>query len=87
MNINLEKLSLEFKCNLKIDYEVLVIPELFMRIKEDGKLTSRELFKVFNCGIGYCLVVPSDAAVETELRIFGHGYKSWTIGQVKNCNT
>ena len=33
--------------NLKIDYEVLIIPQLFMRIKEDGKLT-------FYLSHGYC---------------------------------
>ncbi len=70
-----------------IDYDSWERPKIFKKIQEAGEIEEEEMRKVFNCGIGYCLVVPSDAAVETELRIFGHGYKSWTIGQVKNCNT
>ena len=70
-----------------IDYDSWERPKIFKKIQEAGEIEEEEMRKVFNCGIGYCLVVPSDAAVETELRIFGHGYKSCIIGQIKNCNT
>ena len=43
---------------------------------------NKGLKTTYNMGIGYCLVVPAEVAVEVELRIYGHGYKSWTIGQV-----
>ena len=64
--------------NLKIDYEVLVIPELFMRIKEDGKLTSQELFKVFNCGIGMMIFI-EDKDKDVILNLLP---KSFIIGHV-----
>ena len=38
--------------------------------------------RVFNLGIGYCLIVPPEVEVDTLLAIDGHGYKSWTIGEV-----
>jgi len=27
-------------------------------------------------------VVPPEVAVDVELRIYGHGFKSWTIGEI-----
>jgi phosphoribosylaminoimidazole (AIR) synthetase len=35
-------------------------------------------------GIGYCLIVPPDDQLITdiELRIHGHDMKSWVIGEV-----
>ena len=38
--------------------------------------------KTFNMGIGYCVVVPANVATDVELRITGHGMKSWIIGEV-----
>ena len=38
--------------------------------------------RVFNLGIGYCLVVPPEVEDDIQLRISGHGLKSWTIGEV-----
>ena len=70
-----------------VDYNSWDRPELFRKIAEAGDIEEEEMRNVFNLGIGYCLVVPPDNAVETELRIFGHGYKSCIIGQIKNCNT
>ena len=70
-----------------VDYNSWDRPELFRKIAEAGDIEEEEMRNVFNLGIGYCLVVPPDNAVETELRIFGHVYKSCIIGQIKNCNT
>ena len=42
--------------------------------------------KVFNMGIGYCLVVPEEVSTDVQLRINGHSLRSWEIGQVENCN-
>ena len=64
--------------NLKIDYEVLIIPQLFMRIKEDGKLTAQELFKVFNCGIGMMIFI-EDKDRDTVINLLP---KSFVIGHV-----
>ena len=38
--------------------------------------------KVFNLGIGYCVVVPENVAVDFQLRIHGHGLQSWVIGDI-----
>ena len=47
-----------------------------------GEILEDEMKKVFNLGIGFCLVVPPEVETDIHLRIYGNGYKSWTIGQV-----
>ena len=54
-----------------------------VKLMSAAPLTAEEDMKTtFNMGIGYCLVVPPEVAVDVELRIYGHGFKSWTIGEV-----
>ena len=48
-----------------------------------GEIIEEEMKNVFNLGIGYCLVVPAETAVDTQLIIDGHGLKSWIIGETK----
>ena len=47
-----------------------------------GEIVEEEMKRVFNVGIGYCLVVPEEAVSDIQLRIDAHGYKSWTIGEI-----
>ena len=43
--------------------------------------------KVFNLGIGYCVVVPENVATDVQLRIYGNGMRSWVIGDITTINT
>ena len=70
----------------KVDYTSWERPKIFQKVKELGDVTEEEMRKVFNLGIGYCLVVPEEEVTDIQLRIYGHGLKSWVIGQVENCN-
>ena len=67
-----------------VDYNSWPLPSIFSKIQLAGEIPEEEMKKVFNLGIGYCLVVPPDEQLITDiqLRIDGHGYKSWTIGEV-----
>ena len=66
-----------------VDYNSWPLPEMFSKIMCACEIVEEEMKKVFNLGIGYCLIVPSETAVDTELIIDGHGLKSWVIGEVK----
>ena len=70
----------------KVDYTSWERPKIFQKVKELGDVTEEEMRKVFNLGIGYCLVVPEEEVTDIQLRIYGHGLNSWVIGQVENCN-
>ena len=69
---------------LKVDvnYNAWPMPELFSKIMLAGEIPEEEMKKTFNMGIGYCVVVPANVATDVELRIDGHGMKSWIIGEV-----
>ena len=68
--------------NAHIDYDSWPLSKLFSKIQLAGEIPPEEMKRVFNLGIGYCLVVPEDAVVDVELRINGHGFNSWVIGEV-----
>ena len=56
----------------EVDYTSWERPEIFNAIQEAGEIEEGEMRRVFNLGIGFCLVVPSDINVDN----------SWTIGEV-----
>jgi phosphoribosylformylglycinamidine cyclo-ligase len=67
-----------------VDYNSWERPELFNKIQEAGDISEEEMRNVFNCGIGFCLVVPPDAVALTQEIISDvpHGMRSWVIGEV-----
>ena len=69
----------------RVNYDSWPMPELFSKIMLAGEIPEEEMKKVFNLGIGYCLLVPPEDELITDikLRIFGHGYQSWTIGTIE----
>jgi len=67
-----------------VDWSAWERPELFNKIQEAGDISEEEMRNVFNCGIGFCLVVPPDAVALTQEIISDvpHGMRSWVIGEV-----
>ena len=66
-----------------VDYNSWKMPEIFSKIMLAGEIPEEEMKNTFNLGIGYCLVVPDEqVAVDTQLIIDGHGFKSHIIGEV-----
>ena len=66
-----------------IDYDSWERPEIFNVIQKAGNVEEEEMRKTFNLGLGFCLIVPPDTTVDTEVKIWGHGLRSWVIGQTK----
>ena len=67
-----------------INYNSWPMPEIFQKIMMAGEIPEEEMKNVYNLGIGYCLVVPEEVITDIQLRIHGHGYKSWVIGNINN---
>ena len=67
-----------------IDWNSWQLPKLFSKIMLDGEIPEENMKTTFNMGIGYCLIVPSEDQVITDiqLRIYGHGLQSWVIGDI-----
>ena len=69
-----------------VDYDAWERPELFNKIQEAGEIAEEEMRNVFNCGIGFCLVVPKEVVEHTQTLIADtpFGMRSWNIGTIKN---
>ena len=48
--------------NICIDKSKWVMPEIFNEIKELGNISEDEMFNVFNCGVGFCIVLDKENA-------------------------
>ena len=66
----------------QVDYNSWELPNVFKRIMLSGEIPEEEMKKVFNLGIGYCVVIPKEAEHDAHDTIESVGYKSWTIGEV-----
>jgi phosphoribosylformylglycinamidine cyclo-ligase len=66
----------------RVDYNSWPMPEIFSKIMLAGEIPEEEMKRVFNLGIGYCVVVPENVATDVQLRIHGHGLQSWVIGDI-----
>jgi phosphoribosylformylglycinamidine cyclo-ligase len=69
-----------------VDWSAWERPELFNKIQEAGEIAEEEMRNVFNCGIGFCLVVPPEVVELSQSMIADtpFGMKSWVIGTIKN---
>lgn len=57
-------------------------PEIFNWLQEKGNITTHEMYRTFNCGVGMVIVVPADS-VEKSIEILKeHGEKAWHIGAI-----
>ena len=65
-----------------IDYNSWRLPEIFKKIMFAGEIVEEEMKKVFNLGIGFCVVVPDWAEDDTLMHITPY-HDCWTIGETK----
>ena len=67
---------------INVDYNSWPLPEIFTEIMLAGEILENEMKKVFNLGIGFCLIVPDEGVSDAHDVIESHGFKSWTIGNI-----
>lgn len=58
------------------------IPPVFQWLKEQGKLSWDEMLQIFNCGIGYILIVDPKVAEEMMTRLTVMHTGAWQIGTI-----
>ena len=59
----------------RVDYNSWPLPDIFKKIQLAGEITEEEMKRVFNLGIGFCLIVPPDVTIDTTI-------PHWEIGEV-----
>jgi len=65
-----------------VDYNAWTVPEIFKQIQLKGNVEEFEMRRVFNLGIGYCLVVPDNIKYYVMDFIRQEGIDCWEIGEV-----
>jgi len=69
-------------CDVVIHKHSWEVPPLFQLLQEKGRVTERELYQVFNMGIGMVLIVAGDKADAMLRWIRGEKERAWLIGEV-----
>ena len=68
-----------------VGYEIEELPPtpgIFTLIQKAGGVEDAEMFRVFNMGIGFVVIVPDGAAGDAVAAIESRGYRALTIGRV-----
>ena len=63
----------------RVDYNSWKMPKIFSKIMLAGEIPEEEMKRVFNLGIGYCLVVPEEVVEDVQSQI---DLQSWIIGDI-----
>ncbi len=58
-----------------IDYNSWPLPKIFSDIMSAGEIPEEEMKRVFNLGIGFCIIVPPEIDIHTSI-------PNWVIGEV-----
>lgn len=67
---------------LRVDAASWPQPEVFGWLMQAGSVTRAEMWRTFNCGIGFVLLLPAEAAAEAIARLGAQGLPAWDIGAV-----
>jgi phosphoribosylformylglycinamidine cyclo-ligase len=70
-----------------VSFELRDLPQpqpIFKVIQEAGGVPDSEMYRVFNMGIGFCIIAPQDPAIVSDIHsvIRSHGGESYEIGRV-----
>jgi phosphoribosylformylglycinamidine cyclo-ligase len=70
-----------------VGFRIDALPEpqpIFRLIQDRGRVPDPEMYRVFNMGIGFCLIVPDDsnALRAVEETFAAHHFETYTIGRV-----
>ncbi len=66
----------------RVDYNSWRMPEIFSKVMLAGEIPEEEMKRVFNLGIGYCVIVPDDCVDDSIDIIKSQDIDCWTIGEI-----
>ncbi len=67
---------------LDLDAAAIVLPPVFDWLQREGQVAREEMWRTFNCGVGFTVIVPRDGVVAVSALLAGHGLASSVIGRV-----
>jgi len=75
------------RIHANVGFQVHGLPKwhpIFDLIEKSGAIDRAEMYRVFNMGIGFCVIVPNDKSVLDLIlqRVSAHGFEAQVIGEV-----
>jgi phosphoribosylformylglycinamidine cyclo-ligase len=71
---------------LDIEASAIALPPVFDWLQREGAVPREEMWRTFNCGIGFVLVAAADGAGALEAALDGLGLAHRRIGEVVASN-
>jgi phosphoribosylformylglycinamidine cyclo-ligase len=59
------------------------IPPIFGWLQKAGNVAESEMYRVFNMGIGFVMIVSAYYARRVVRQLADEGYRAWEIGEVR----
>ncbi|MDR2461374.1 MAG: phosphoribosylformylglycinamidine cyclo-ligase [Deltaproteobacteria bacterium] len=69
-------------CRAEIFKDSWEIPYIFKNIQERGSIEDLEMYRTFNMGIGFILIVAPDNVSSVLTILHEHGEEAWVIGRI-----
>jgi len=57
-------------------------PAVFDWLQQQGNVTSHEMYRTFNCGVGMVIALPQDVAEQAITILNDQGEKAWLVGHI-----
>ncbi|WP_017462138.1 phosphoribosylformylglycinamidine cyclo-ligase [Dyella ginsengisoli] len=67
---------------LALDASTIVLPPVFDWLMREGNVAREEMWRTFNCGVGFTVILPSHAVSAASALLDRHGLASRVIGEV-----
>ncbi|TCV94088.1 phosphoribosylformylglycinamidine cyclo-ligase [Luteibacter rhizovicinus] len=67
---------------IELDSTSWTLPPVFQWLQREGKVEREEMWRTFNCGIGFTLLIAAGDVDAAKTALAAHGLASWAIGKI-----
>ena len=67
---------------IHIDAAAIVLPPVFEWLMREGNVAREEMWRTFNCGVGFTVILPREAVDAASALLAKHGLASSVIGEI-----
>ncbi|WP_426687973.1 phosphoribosylformylglycinamidine cyclo-ligase [Rhodanobacter ginsengiterrae] len=67
---------------IALEASAIVLPPVFDWLMREGNVARQEMWRTFNCGVGFTVILPHDAVAAASALLAQHGLASSVIGEI-----
>jgi phosphoribosylformylglycinamidine cyclo-ligase len=68
---------------VSLDATSWILPPVFAWLKDAGGVADREMWRTFNCGVGYTIIAAPNDVAAVKRSLGAHGLAHWEIGRIE----